>query len=111
MRSLMKTLSASRKVRATKAKVWSVVSDVASYSMYAPNVEHSAIVSGEEEGMVRECSNADGTWKEVCTAWSPLDHYSFEVRTKEPGYPYPLEFLTGDWAVRSISDWLIRPSG
>ena len=88
-----------RLIQAPMASTWSLISDVGGYSRYAPNIDHSKILSGEGVGMVRECSNKDGDWREVCTEWIEGQHYDFEIQTHEKNYPYLLKVLKGHWSV------------
>jgi len=97
----MKNLSISRVINASKSSTWKIISDVGGYAKYAPNIDHSKIVFGQGKGMIRECSNKDGHWREICTAWKPDNYYDFEIKTQEKSYPYPFKVLTGHWAVKS----------
>jgi len=92
---MMKNISISRVINASKSATWEIISDVAGYAKYAPNIDHLKILSGQGKGMIRECSNKDGHWREICTAWQLEDYYDFEINTQEKDYPYPFKMLTG----------------
>ncbi len=100
----MENLFVSRKVSAPQSIVWEFVSDVGGYSQYAPNIDSSQIISGSEQGMIRECTNADGSWQETCTHWNPGQSYAFSVYTKAANYPYPLTDLNAVWKVIPTND-------
>ena len=67
--SKMKTLSFRRIVAADKRKAWKVISDVENYHQVASNIDDVKIISGEGEGMVRQCSHGKDSWQETCTLW------------------------------------------
>ena len=99
-----KQLSFERTVKATKASVWKVISNVANYHEVAPNVEDVKIISGEGEGLVRSCSHGKNSWTETCSMWDEEREYAFEVNTAAPAYPYPFKYLKGNWKVEEIDN-------
>ncbi|NOY72614.1 MAG: SRPBCC family protein [Gammaproteobacteria bacterium] len=101
---MIKNISISRVVNASKTATWAIISDVAGYAKYAPNIDNSKILSGQGKGMIRECSNKDGNWREIYTAWQPEHYYDFEIETQKKGYPYPFKLLTGHWEVKPKGD-------
>lgn len=101
---MMKCLSIERTVNAPLDVIWKLVSNVADYSRYAPNIDTSRIISGEGVGMVRECTSKEGRWRELCTTWKDNDHYEFEVQTQASDYPYPFKVLQGKWSVEKIDE-------
>ena len=90
-----KMLSASKEV------AWEVISDVGNYHRYATGLSSVTIVSGAGEGMVRSCSDEQGSWQETCTAWDEGTSYSFDVDTGS-GFPYPFERFNGTWTVNTV---------
>lgn len=94
-----KELEFERTVAAENHTVWKVISDVANYHHVAPNIDDVKILSGSGKGMVRQCSQGKGSWTEKCISWQDGDHFSFQVNTDEPNYPFPLSFLQGTWKV------------
>ncbi|MEZ5016973.1 MAG: SRPBCC family protein [Flavipsychrobacter sp.] len=99
-----KRLSFSRVVKADKARVWSIISNVKDYHKVAPGIDNVTILSGEAQGMQRQCSHGKKRWTETCTLWEEGQQYSFEVDTKAPDYPYPLSYLKGIWIAKELSD-------
>lgn len=98
----MKTLIYERVVSAPSDVVWNVVSDVADYARYAPNIDHSKVVSGSGVGMLRECANKDGRWAEKCTEWTEGKRFAFDVQTQAKEYPYPFRKLSAVWSVSAV---------
>jgi len=93
-----------RSVPANKSRVWQVISDVANYHHFAPNIDDVEIISGNGKGMIRKCSQGKNSWTEDCIKWKDGDQFSFRVNTNEPDYPYPLSFLQGTWKATPVSD-------
>lgn len=96
----MKNLSVSKKIDVPLENAWDVISDVAGYSKYAPNILTSKIVSGQGAGMIRECTSKEGEWRELCTNWIDNESYSFQVQTQAKDYPYPFSVLNARWSVK-----------
>lgn len=92
-----------RIVKATKSKVWEIISDVGNYHEVAPNIDGSKVISGKDKGMVRSCYHGKDSWTETCVLWEDEKQYSFMVDTQAPDYPYPLKTLKGTWIVDEIS--------
>ena len=99
----LKRLQFERTIKAPRGATWKLVSDVANYHKVAPNIDSVKIISGEEEGMVRQCRYGKDGWTETCTYWQEDEKYSFEVDTSAPDYPYPLSYLSGTWKVEELS--------
>ena len=100
----IKQLSFERTMKATKASVWKVISDVANYHEVAPNVDDVKIISGEGIGMVRSCSHGKDSWTETCSIWEEEKEYAFEVNTDAIDYPYPFKYLRGNWKVHAVDN-------
>ncbi|MEQ8303037.1 MAG: SRPBCC family protein [Cyclobacteriaceae bacterium] len=98
-----KRLSFERWMKASKSRVWKVISNVANYHEVAPNVDEVIIISGKAEGMVRSCSHGKDSWTETCSLWEEEKEYAFEVNTAATNYPYPFKFLKGNWKVEEIN--------
>jgi ribosome-associated toxin RatA of RatAB toxin-antitoxin module len=99
----MKKLSYNKVMNASKAKTWSIISDVANYHIVAPNIDSVKILSGEGEGMKRSCSHGKDSWTETCTLWKEEQAYSFEVNTSAPDYLYPFSYFKGTWVLEENS--------
>jgi ribosome-associated toxin RatA of RatAB toxin-antitoxin module len=90
-------------VQADRETVWKVISDVGEYEKFATGLHDVTILSGEGKGMIRACSDPNGSWQEVCTSWDPGKSYTFEVDVNSDDYPYPFKVLIGTWSVEEIS--------
>ena len=99
-----KVLSFERIVPGNNIKVWNIISDVANYHRVAPNIDDVQIISGNGEGMVRQCSQGKSSWTEECIDWKDGEQFSFKVNTDDPNYPFPLSFLQGTWKVASANN-------
>lgn len=99
-----KKLKFERIIKASKKDVWKVISDVANYDKFAPNIDAVTIISGNGQGMVRSCSHGKDSWSETCTNWVEEETYSFKVDTSAPDYPYPFKSLKGTWEVQEINE-------
>jgi len=64
-----KVLHFSRVVKAPKAKVWQLITDVENYHLVAPNIDKVKILSEQQrgKGLVRACSHGKDSWQETCT--------------------------------------------
>ena len=100
--SKLKKLVFRRTVVAKKTKVWEIISDVANYHQVAPNIDDVKIISGKGEGMVRQCTHGNGSWKETCSIWEKEKRFAFEVDTTAPDYPFPFKSLQGMWKINQI---------
>ena len=96
----MPTMTMRRHVDAPAEVVWPVVADHVGYADAAPNLSKVEVLEGRGLGMRRRCHDARGRgWSETCTLWEEGSRYRFEVDTAAPDYPYPLDSLSGTWAV------------
>ncbi len=93
-----------------KAVAWSIVSDIAHYADYAPNIDFSRVIDNPAENAekndtpsMRTCGNSDGEWKETGTHWDEGSSYGFRVHTEPADYPYPFQHLQGHWAVEALT--------
>lgn len=94
--------STSREIAAPQAQVWAVISDVGHYNKYATSLTDVQILSGSGEGMVRSCSDENGTWTEKCTLWQEGEAYAFQVNTDK--FPFPFEVFNGAWSLEKLSN-------
>ena len=95
----METHQNQKVINAPKKIAWSVISDVANYNKYATGLTEVNILSGRGEGMVRSCSDGEGSWTEVCTGWDEGNSYSFDVNT-DSGFQYPFKKFSGTWSLQ-----------
>ena len=102
----MNVFEISRLVHAPKEIVWEVISDVEGYADIAPNLAKATILSGEGQGMVRQCwDTRGGTWRENCILWQEGRAYSMQVDTSD--YPYPLLSMQGTWSLAEQADGVL----
>lgn len=95
-------LLASRVVAVSPERAWEVVSDLAGYAEYAPNLSFSRLLgeAAPRAGLERECGDHQGgRWTETCTLWDEGRRFAFTVHTDAPDYPYPFRELEGEWQV------------
>jgi ribosome-associated toxin RatA of RatAB toxin-antitoxin module len=98
--------SDSRTFEATPERVWEVVTDGELYAEVAPNLSRVEVLSGEGEGMVRECADTDGrAWRETCTVWEPGERYRVDVHVADsPVHRRAFHSFTGEWSVEADGD-------
>ena len=95
------THSNRRIISAPKDMCWALIADVANYHQYATGLDHVSVLSGEGIGMVRACSDEQGSWQETCTAWTEGESYTFNVDV-DSGFPYPFKLMEGTWQVEEF---------
>ncbi len=94
------TITASLDTRAVADRVWQVMSDQPGYAEVADNLSAVEILSGEGEGMIRQCKDTKGrAWQETCTRWDDGSAFAFRVHTEAEDYPYPIAELSGVWSL------------
>lgn len=83
--------------------VWPVVIDHEAYGRLAPNLSRVLPTGPDGPELTRRCWDARGRhWDEHCVLWEDGVRFAVEVDTAADDYPYPLEYLRGEWAVRPI---------
>jgi hypothetical protein len=93
-------MAATRKVRASPATAWAIMTDHAGYADVADNLSKVEVLHGEGLGMVRRCYDTRGRgWSETADLWRPQSAYGFRIHTEAPDYPYPLRALCGRWTL------------
>jgi carbon monoxide dehydrogenase subunit G len=95
-----------RRIEAPPDLVWDVMTDPDVYARVAPNLASVEIVSGDGEGMVRRCVDADGNvWTESCTRWA--DGHEFAVAVDVADSDFHRRLFTrfeGRWALSTDGD-------
>ena len=94
-----------RIVTAPPEQVWAAISDAGDYGRFAPGIVHTAIVSGEQEGMVRVCRDNQGReWAETCTLWE--DGHRYRMTVDVSSYPAYYRWLLQEFA----QTWTVEPA-
>lgn len=109
--STIDRLSAGQTVRLSRVldgnvdAVWAAVIDHETYGRLAPNLSSVVPTGPDGPDLTRRCWDTRGRhWDEACTLWEEGRRFAVEVDTAAADYPYPLEYLRGEWAVRRIDD-------
>jgi hypothetical protein len=98
-------LQVERIVPAPPEQVWAAISDAGDYGRFAPGIAHTAIVSGEQEGMVRVCrDDQGGEWAETCTLWE--DGHRYRMTVDVSSYPAYYRWLLHEFA----QTWTVEPA-
>jgi hypothetical protein len=83
--------------------VWAVVIDHAHYGELAPNLSRVMPTAPDGPDLTRRCWDTRGRqWDESCVLWEDRRRFAVIVDTQADDYPYPLEFLRGEWAVEPV---------
>ncbi len=99
------TLRATGFTSASPERVWQVMSHQEAYADVADNIESVEVTSGHGADMQRRCTdNAGRSWDETCTLWDEGRAYAFRVHTEAADYPYPIAALSGEWALKPMTD-------
>jgi len=95
------TVEVSTVLDGTVEEVWSVVIDHEAYGRLAPNLSRVLPTGPDGPDLTRRCWDTRGRhWDERCTLWEDGRRFAVEVDTAADDYPYPLDYLRGEWAVR-----------
>jgi hypothetical protein len=98
-------LQVERIVDAPPDQVWTAISDAGDYGRFAPGIAHTAVVSGEQEGMVRVCrDDQGGEWAETCTLWE--DGHRYRMTVDVSSYPAYYRWLLEEFA----QTWTVEPA-
>jgi uncharacterized protein YndB with AHSA1/START domain len=98
-------LRVERVVAAPVERVWEAVSDAGDYGRFASGIEHTTIVTGEREGMVRLCrDDRGGEWTETCTLWE--DGHRYRMTVDVASYPAYYRLLLRGFA----QTWTVEPA-
>ncbi len=85
-------------------EVWPVVIDHEAYGRLAPNLSRVLPTGPDGPELSRRCWDTRGRhWDEHCVLWEAGVRFAVEVDTAADDYPYPLEYLRGEWAIRPIA--------
>ena len=96
------TVERSVMVSASPDDVWAVLSDFAVISKWAPNVDHSCLLSGQAEGVgtVRRIQIDRSTLVETVENWDPGSTLSYRIA----GLPPIIKSVTNTWQLEADGD-------
>ena len=82
---------------AQPAAVWAVLADFAAISAWAPDVDHSCLLSDHTEGigMVRRIQTGRTTLRETVTDWEPGESLRYTIT----GLPPAIRSFTNEWSL------------
>jgi carbon monoxide dehydrogenase subunit G len=88
-----------RSIAASPDDVWAVLSDFAVISTWAPNVDHSCLLSGRAEGVgtVRRIQTDRVTIVETVETWEPGSTLSYRIT----GLPPVIKSVTNTWRIEA----------
>lgn len=98
----MATVERSGSIPATPDRVWSVLSDFAAISAWAPNVDHSCLMSEQLDGvgMVRRIQSDRVTVVETVEIWEPGRTLGYRI----DGLPPVIKSVTNTWSLTADGD-------
>lgn len=93
----MATVERSATVDASPERVWALLSDFAAISHWAPNVDHSSMMTDQVDGVgaVRRIQTAGATVLETVESWKP----GLELAYRITGLPPVIKELTNTWHI------------
>lgn len=85
--------------------VWAAVIDHRAYGELAPNLSKVLPTGPDGKDLTRRCWDTRGKhWDERCVVWEDGRRFAVEVDTTADDYPYPLDYLRGEWAIEPVGD-------
>ena len=83
------------RVATPASEVWAVLADFAAISTWAPNVEHSCLLTARTAGVgaVRRVQAGRATLRETVTVWEPESKLSYSIA----GLPSVIKSITNTW--------------
>lgn len=97
------TVEVSRVLTGSREQVWAVVIDHEAYGRLAPNLSRVMATGPDGPALTRRCWDSRGRhWDEACVLWDDHHRFAVEVETAAEDYPYPLEYLRGEWSLRPV---------
>jgi uncharacterized protein YndB with AHSA1/START domain len=95
--TLMTTIERTRSVSASPDVVWRMLADFGTLARWAPNVDHSCLLTEQHEGdgTVRRVQVGRTTLVETVVAWTPSELLSYEIA----GLPPMLGRVTNTWTL------------
>jgi uncharacterized protein YndB with AHSA1/START domain len=98
----MATVTKTATIPAPVADVWAVLADFATISAWAPNVDHSCLLSEQTEGigMVRRNQVGRNTVVETVLIYEPGDTLSYAIK----GLPPVVRSVSNTWRLQSAGE-------
>lgn len=98
----MATVERSTTVAATPDEVWNVLADFPAISAWAPNVDHSCLLSEQTEGvgMARRIQTAGATVVETVQTWTVGEALGYRIT----GLPPVIKSVTNTWRLTPTGD-------
>jgi hypothetical protein len=98
----MSTVSRSTTVRTRPTEVWAVLADLASISSWAPNVDHSCLLTPEGAGVgaKRRVQVGRNALVETVQTWEPASSFSYAIS----GLPPVIRSVVNRWTLESVGD-------
>lgn len=98
----MVTITRTATIRASTDEIWAVLADFADISTWAPNVDHSCLLSEqtEGEGMVRRIQTGRTTVRETVIRYEPGVALGYEIT----GLPSVIRSVTNTWRLEPAGD-------
>ena len=89
-------------ISATPAEVWALLADFPAISEWAPNVDHSCLMTEQTEGvgMVRRIQAGRTTLLERVLTWEPDETFSYALE----GLPTVVKSASNTWTVLATAD-------
>ena len=90
------------RVATPASEVWAVLADFAAISTWAPNVEHSCLLTAQTAGVgaVRRVQTGRAALRETVTVWEPERELSYSIA----GLPSIIKSVTNTWQLSPAGD-------
>ena len=98
----MTTVERTHSIPAAPDRVWGILADFGSLSSWAPNIDHSCLLTEQHEGVgtVRRVQVGRATLVETVVDWTPNEVLSYEIA----GLPPMLGRVTNRWTLEAERD-------
>lgn len=98
----MVTITRTAEIRASTDEIWALLADFAAISRWAPNVDHSCLLSEQTEGVgtVRRIQTGRTTVVETVGTWEPGAALGYEIT----GLPPVIRSVTNTWRLEPAGD-------
>ena len=98
----MKTVERTGVIEAPPGRVWDVLADYGAIASWAPNVDHSCLLTERADGVgaVRRIQTGRTTLREVVKTWEPSASLSYRII----GLPPIVRSVTNTWRLAGSGD-------